>query len=73
MSKIFILYFGGEYGSREDCSIFYAEPKAYKTMSEADAAAKQLKIDNDGLINDEDDDAIEEGFYTHIAECELVS
>lgn len=71
--KIFILYWGGESGNREDCSIFYTSSKAYKTKAAANSAAKQCKIDNDGLLADEDDDAIEEGFYTHIEECELVS
>ena len=70
--QIFILYWGGESGDREDCSIFYTESKAFTTEAAAESAAKQCKIDNDGLIADEDDDAIEEDFYTHIVECELV-
>ena len=73
MKTIFILYWGGEDGSREDCSIFYTKSKAYTTRALAKGAAKRLKIDNDGLIADEDDDAITEGFYTHIVGCELAS
>ena len=72
MATIHILYWGGEAGSREDCSIFYTQSKAYQTKRGATLGAIQCKVDNDALLADGDEDAIEAGdFYTHIAECEL--
>lgn len=47
-TRIWLVYHGIENGSREDCSIFYAEPEAYSTQADAEAREAQLNAANVG-------------------------
>ncbi len=74
MREVFILYWGTETGSREDCSIFYTESEAFTTRARAEARAQGLKAANQAALDDEDEEEdADESFYTHIDTVEVVS
>lgn len=44
--RIWVLYFGEENGSREDCSIFYTDTEGFENEADALAREKQLQAVN---------------------------
>lgn len=76
VSEVFIVYWGGCDGHREDYSIFYTDFEIYTTEVAANKRAEALKVANDaaGVVEEENGD--EEGvwlygFYTHIVKSEV--
>ncbi len=70
--QVFILYWGGEEGSREDCSIFYTNCEVWKSRPKAvERAAELTRLNAAGLDND-DENAVD-NFYTHIVPATVKS